>query len=205
MVDPADVAAVERQLGRPPRGLRAVAHRCPCGLPDVVETAPRLADGSPFPTLFYLTCPKAASAIGTLESSGLMRRMQARLAEDPVLAEAYARAHADYVERRDKVASDDGLEPLPRDMQSAGGMPNRVKCLHALVGHELAVPGSNPLGREALDALPDWWCDGPCVTPTDDTEGSTAPTGSLGAEAAGGSAGRPGGSGGRPDDSEEGV
>jgi hypothetical protein len=168
MVDPADAAAVERQLGRPPRGLRAVAHRCPCGLPDVVETAPRLADGSPFPTLFYLTCPKAASAIGTLESSGLMKQMQARLAEDPTLAEAYARAHADYVERRDKVASEDGLEPLPRDMQSAGGMPNRVKCLHALVGHELAVPGSNPLGREALDALPEWWCDGRCV---DTTEG----------------------------------
>ncbi len=164
-VDQADVAAVERQLGRAPRGLRAVAHRCPCGLPDVVETAPRLPDGSPFPTLYYLTCPKAASAIGTLESSGLMKRMQARLTEEPDLAEAYASAHEDYVSRRDKVASEEGLEPLPRDMQSAGGMPNRVKCLHALVGHELAVPGSNPLGREALDALPEWWCDGPCVEP----------------------------------------
>ncbi|WP_214415903.1 DUF501 domain-containing protein [Sphaerisporangium fuscum] len=163
MVDPADAAAVEQQLGRPPRDLRAVAHRCPCGLPDVVETAPRLADGSPFPTLFYLTCPKAASAIGTLESSGLMKQMQARLADDPELAEAYARAHDDYIARRDKAAAEEGLEPLPRGMQSAGGMPNRVKCLHALVGHELAVPGGNPFGREALDALPEWWCDGPCV------------------------------------------
>ncbi|GGK69258.1 hypothetical protein Sme01_14690 [Sphaerisporangium melleum] len=162
-VDPADVAVVERQLGRPPRGLRAVAHRCPCGLPDVVETAPRLPDGSPFPTLYYLTCPKAASAIGTLESSGLMKRMQARLAEDPGLAEAYARAHALYVERRDEAAAEAGLEPLPRDMQSAGGMPGRVKCLHALVGHELAMPGTNPFGREALDLLPEWWSDGPCV------------------------------------------
>ncbi|MFC7384990.1 DUF501 domain-containing protein [Sphaerisporangium rhizosphaerae] len=162
-VDPADAAVVERQLGRPPRGLRAVAHRCPCGLPDVVETSPRLADGSPFPTLFYLTCPRAASAIGTLESSGLMKRMQARLAEDPALAEAYAKAHAAYVERRDQAAAEDGLEPLPRDMQSAGGMPDRVKCLHALVGHELAMPGTNPFGREALDALPEWWSDGPCV------------------------------------------
>ncbi|WP_067182765.1 DUF501 domain-containing protein [Microtetraspora niveoalba] len=163
MVDPADLAAVEAQLGRPPRGVRAVAHRCPCGLPDVVESAPRLPDGSPFPTLFYLTCPRAASAIGTLESSGLMRRMQARLAEDPDLAAAYRAAHEDYVARRDKAAEEEGLEPLPRDMQSAGGMPERVKCLHALVGHELAVPGANPFGREALDALPDWWADGPCV------------------------------------------
>ncbi|WP_433416498.1 DUF501 domain-containing protein [Microtetraspora malaysiensis] len=165
MVDPADLAAVEAQLGRPPRGVRAVAHRCPCGLPDVVESAPRLPDGSPFPTLFYLTCPKAASAIGTLESSGLMRRMQARLAEDPDLAAAYRAAHEDYVARRDKAAEEEGMEPLPRDMQSSGGMPERVKCLHALVGHELAVPGINPFGREALDALPDWWADGPCVSP----------------------------------------
>jgi hypothetical protein len=165
VVDPADLAAVEAQLGRPPRGVRAIAHRCPCGRPDVVETSARLPDGSPFPTLFYLTCPKAASAIGTLESSGLMKRMQARLAEDPELAAAYRAAHEDYVARRDKAAEEDGLEPLPRDMQSAGGMPDRVKCLHALVGHELAVPGVNPFGREALDALPDWWSDGPCVPP----------------------------------------
>ncbi|MEU4406544.1 DUF501 domain-containing protein [Streptosporangium sp. NPDC023963] len=163
MVDDRDVAAVERQLGRAPRGLREVAHRCPCGLPDVVETAPRLPDGSPFPTLFYLTCPRAASAIGTLETSGLMRDMQARLADDPELAESYRAAHDDYVARRDRAAAEAGLEPLPRDMQSTGGMPTRVKCLHALVGHELAVPGSNPFGREALDALGDWWSAGPCV------------------------------------------
>ncbi|MDP9848921.1 DUF501 domain-containing protein [Streptosporangium lutulentum] len=162
MIDERDVVAVERQLGRAPRGLRAVAHRCPCGLPDVVETAPRLPDGSPFPTLFYLTCPRAASAIGTLETSGMMRSMQARLADDPALAAAYQAAHLDYVARRDEAAAEDGLEPLPRDMQSTGGMPTRVKCLHALVGHELAVPGSNPFGREALDALGEWWASGPC-------------------------------------------
>jgi hypothetical protein len=162
-VDPADLAAARAQLGRQPRGVRAVAHRCPCGLPDVLETAPRLPDGAPFPTLFYLTCPKAASAIGTLESSGLMKSMQARLAEDPELAEAYRAAHEDYVARRDQAAKEEGLEPLPRDMQSAGGMPGRVKCLHALVAHELAAPGVNPFGREALDALPDWWAGGPCV------------------------------------------
>nr|WP_205830902.1 DUF501 domain-containing protein [Microbispora sp. CL1-1] len=157
------MAAARAQLGRQPRGVRAVAHRCPCGLPDVLETAPRLPDGAPFPTLFYLTCPKAASAIGTLESSGLMKSMQARLAEDPELAEAYRAAHEDYVARRDQAAKEEGLEPLPRDMQSAGGMPGRVKCLHALVAHELAAPGVNPFGREALDALPDWWAGGPCV------------------------------------------
>ena len=82
MIAPQDEAAVALQLGRTPRGLRAVAHRCPCGLPDVVETAPRLPDGTPFPTLYYLTCPRATAALSGLEASGLMREMTARLAQD---------------------------------------------------------------------------------------------------------------------------
>ena len=163
MIDPADEAAVAAQLGRAPRGLRAVAHRCPCGLPDVVETAPRLPDGTPFPTLYYLTCPRAAAAISGLESAGLMRDMTSRLAEDEELKAAYSRAHEDYVARRDAAAADEGIAPLPRGTQSAGGMPERDKCLHALAGHELAVPGSNPLGREAIDAAGAWWSRGPCV------------------------------------------
>ncbi len=166
-----DVAAVAAQLGREPRGIRRVAYRCPCGKPAVVETAPRLPDGTPFPTLFYLTCPKAASAIGTLEGGGMMREMQARLAGDPSLKDAYTAAHEDYLRRRGDAAREDGVELLPEGMQSAGGMPERVKCLHALIAHELAVPGVNPFGREALDALPDWWRSGSCVRPGAGEEG----------------------------------
>ena len=159
-----DEAVVAAQLGRPPRGLRAVAHRCPCGLPDVVETVPRLADGTPFPTLYYLTCPRAAAAISGLEAAGLMREMTARLAGDGQLRAAYANAHRDYLARRDAVAKAEGLAPLPTGTQSAGGMPERVKCLHALAAHELAAPGTNPLGKQALDAADQWWSRGPCVT-----------------------------------------
>src|SRR5690606_9568014 len=131
--------------------------------PDVVETAPRLADGTPFPTVYYLTCPRAASAVGTLESSGLMREMQARPPEDPGLAAACGAAHGSSRARRDESAREEGSEPLPPGMQGGGGMPERVKWLHALVAHELAEPGTNPVGREALEALPEWWGDGPCV------------------------------------------
>lgn len=153
-----DVAAVSAQLGRPPRAMRAVAHRCGCGLPDVVETAPRLADGSPFPTLFYLTCPRAASEVGRLEASGLMREMTERLAVDRELAARYRSAHEDYLRRRDALGE---LAGHP----SAGGMPDRVKCLHVLVAHTLAAgPGVNPLGDEALALLPDWSRRGPCVS-----------------------------------------
>jgi uncharacterized protein len=154
-----DRAAVAAQLGREPRAMRAVAHRCPCGLPDVVETAPRLADGTPFPTLYYLTCPRAASAIGRLEASGLMREMTERLRTDEALADAYRAAHEAYLARRREIAEVDEIDGV-----SAGGMPARVKCLHVLVAHSLAAGrGVNPLGDEALDRLDPWWEAGPCV------------------------------------------
>lgn len=160
-LDPRDLEAIAEQLGRPPRGARAVAHRCPCGNPDVVETEPRLPDGTPFPTLYYLTCPRAASAIGTLEASGLMRQMQDRLASEPDVAEAYRAAHEDYLARRSAIGEVPEIDGI-----SAGGMPDRVKCLHVLVGHALAVGrGVNPFGDEALAALGEWWASGPCVPP----------------------------------------
>src|SRR6201986_1731871 len=105
MISPSDEAAVAAQLGRAPRGLRAVAHRCPCGLPDVVETAPRLPDGTPFPTLYYLACPRAAAAISGLEAAGLMREMTARLSADGELRDDYAKAHREYLARRDAAAA----------------------------------------------------------------------------------------------------
>jgi hypothetical protein len=160
---PADLAAVECQLGRAPRGVTAIAHRCPCGLPDVVQTAPRLPDGSPFPTLYYLTCPRAAAALSRQEAGGVMRDMTQRLAADPALHSAYAAAHQDYLTRRAAAARAAGVEPLPAAAPSAGGMPDRVKCLHAVAAHELAVPGANPLGQEALRDAGPWWLPGPCV------------------------------------------
>jgi hypothetical protein len=136
----------------------------------VVETMPRLPDGSPFPTLYYLTCPRAASAVGRLESGGVMREMSGRLHADSELADRYRLAHEDYLRRRD------ALQPLGTEV-SAGGMPERVKCLHVLVAHSLAAgPGVNVLGDEALAALGDWGAAGPCVqfaaTPE---EGCSAP------------------------------
>jgi hypothetical protein len=155
---------VALQLGRVPRALLAVAHRCPCGLPDVVETAPRLPDGTPFPTLYYLTCPRAVAAVSRLEAGGLMREMTQRTGADPRRQQAYLAAHRDYLTRRDDAARRAGIEPLPPGTPSVGGMPDRVKCLHALVAHELAAPGANPLGAEAARAAGEWWRAGPCVT-----------------------------------------
>lgn len=159
-VPAADLAAVTTQLGRRPRGTRSVAHRCPCSLPDVVETTPRLSDGSPFPTLYYLTCPRAVAACSRLESAGLMKVMTQRLAEDPELAARYRVAHEDYLTRRAAVAVVPEIEGV-----SAGGMPGRVKCLHVHLAHALAVgPGVNPFGDEVRELAGEWWLEGPCVT-----------------------------------------
>jgi hypothetical protein len=159
MTSPDDLAALQAQLGRPARGVHGVAHRCGCGLPDVVATEPRLPDGTPFPTTFYLTCPRAASRIGTLEGEGRMREMQERLGEEPQLAEAYRAAHERYLAARAELGDVPEIDGI-----SAGGMPDRVKCLHVLAGQSLAQGrGANPLGDEVLDELGEWWATGPCV------------------------------------------
>lgn len=166
MIAPEDVAAVQAQLGRLPRSIHEVGHRCPCGNPDVVTTEPRLDDGTPFPTTYYLTCPRAASLIGTLEASGLMKEMSERLASDEDLAVRYRGAHDAYLAARDAIAAAAGLDVPEIAGISAGGLPDRVKCLHVLAGQSLAQGrGVNPLGDEVLDLLGDWWAHGPCVTP----------------------------------------
>jgi hypothetical protein len=154
-----DLEIIKNQLGRLPRDVHAVAHRCPCGEVDVVETPPRLSDGSPFPTFFYATCPRLTGAISTLESSGLMAEMNDRLADDPKLQGEYYSAHIDYMAAREALRMD-----VPEvDGISAGGMPERVKCLHSLIAHSLAAgEGVNVLGDEALAKLPVWWSEHPC-------------------------------------------
>ena len=147
MVDQSDLDAVARQLGREPRGVLEIAYRCPNGEPAVVKTAPRLPDGTPFPTLYYLTHPALTAAASRLESEGVMRVMTERLQADPDAAATYRRAHESYLVERDAV------EPLGTTF-SGGGMPDRVKCLHVLMAHALAKGrGVNPFGDEALGMI----------------------------------------------------
>ena len=158
----ADIAEVSRQLGRPARDIRAIAARCVCGKPTVVHTAPRLSDGTPFPTTYYLTHRGATSAVSTLEASGLMAELQQRLADEPELAAAYQKAHEAYIADRDKTGAELLLDVPEIAGISAGGMPTRVKCLHALIGHSLAAgPGVNPIGDIALELCS--WSPNRCV------------------------------------------
>lgn len=153
-----DTETVAAQLGREPRGLAGVAWRCPCGKPGVVATTPRLPDGTPFPTTYYLTCPRAVAGCSTLEAEGLMTELTDRLAAEPDLAAAFARAHEAYLADRAELGAVAEIEGI-----SAGGMPGRVKCLHVLAGHALAAgPGVNPLGDETLARLGQFWSR-PCL------------------------------------------
>ncbi|MEV5833997.1 DUF501 domain-containing protein [Nocardia sp. NPDC052112] len=167
-----DLEIIAKQLGREPRGVLAVAYRTPDGLPAVVKTAPRLPDGTPFPTLYYLTDPRLTAEASRQESAGVMREMTERLATDLELAAAYRAAHESYLAERN------AIESLGTDF-TGGGMPERVKCLHVLIAHALAKgPGVNPFGDEAVamaadhglrgTAIPaDWPKYHPPHTPTD--------------------------------------
>ena len=142
----ADIAAVSEQLGRPARNVIGIAARCACGAPTVVATRPRLDDGTPFPTLYYLSHPAATAAISALEATGVMVELAALL-DEPEQATAYLAAHESYLADRESIESVPEIAGI-----SAGGMPNRVKCLHALAGHALAAgPGVNPIGDRALE------------------------------------------------------
>jgi hypothetical protein len=152
-----DTAAVESELGRSPRGVLAVAYRCGHRIPAVLQTAPRLPDGTPFPTMFYLCCSALTAAASRMESAGVMRGLSERLASDPGLSRRYRAAHESYLKVRN-AAGDLGISV------SAGGMPDRVKCLHALLAHSLAVgPGVNPIGDEVIALLVAYTPGTPCV------------------------------------------
>ncbi|WP_251446780.1 MULTISPECIES: DUF501 domain-containing protein [unclassified Microbacterium] len=141
----AEIAVVSAQLGREARGVVGIAARCVCGNPTVVATLPRLPDGSPFPTFYYLTHPVAAAAMSTLEAEHAMPEL-AQLLDDEEVAAAYLRAHQAFLADRSQYGDVPEIAGV-----SAGGMPTRVKCLHALAGHALAAgEGVNPIGDEAL-------------------------------------------------------
>lgn len=121
----------------------------------VIESHPLLDDGSPFPTTFWLTCPVLIRRIGTLEADGWMEKFNERLATDDATKRRLATAIDRYRARRDEHEriEDSGSPP--------GGGPDRVKCVHAHVAHEL-VQGNNPVATAALASTgyPD--CVEPC-------------------------------------------
>src|SRR3712207_5172550 len=131
-----DVAAVGRQLGRPPRAFRRVAYRCPWGLPAVTEQMPYDADGRPFPTTYYLTCPHLVAAVSRVEAAGGVERWSTAVLDDPALAASLARATDEQRRVRRALAeggrAGDGDASLDLGIGGAS-RPGSLKCLHAHV------------------------------------------------------------------------
>lgn len=123
----------------------------------MIESHPVLDDGSPFPTLYWLTCPILVARVSRLEAEGAMADLNRRIQDDASLRARVAGATDRYRARRDRHAViDHGAAP-------PGGGPDRIKCLHAHLGHELGAR-DNPVGALTLAATgwPD--CVAPCVT-----------------------------------------
>lgn len=178
-----DIRIVSAQLGRQARDVVGIPARCVCGAPTVVATAPRLSDGTPFPTFYYLSHPVATAAMSFLEAAQLMVECTELLEREPEIAAEYARAHRDYLADRESF----GVVPEIAGI-SAGGMPTRVKCLHALAAHALAAgPGANPIGDLALERSP--WSPDVCQCPDygvePDPAGEADDAGGPGPEASG--------------------
>lgn len=147
-----DEEIVARQIGRTPRAFARVAVRCPYGKPAVTEQAPFDAEGHPFPTQFYVTCPHLVAAISRLEAAGGVERWSQAAADDPELARSLAAAQAE--QRRLRPEIDAGIGGSTR----AGSL----KCLHAHGAFALARPGYE-LGDRILAELPALWPDSCCT------------------------------------------
>jgi len=166
---PVERRLIEGQIGREVRGAVAVSARCRYGLPTVVRTSPFLPDSTPFPTLYWLSCPAASVAVGRLEAAGWNAILSERVAAEPELAAAHREAHEQYLAQRDALGHLHG-DP------GVGGLPRRVKCLHALYAHEVAT-GADPVGRIIRQVVDPIDCPGPCVDLAGDPAGAGDPDG----------------------------
>lgn len=154
-----DREVIETQIGRPLRAESEVVARCHLELPVVVRVPPHLDDGTPFPTLYWLTCPLATTRIGRLEGSGGVKRMEAKAAADAGFAAALDRAHASYEDERDGLIT---AADAPAPSGGVGGAARGVKCLHAHYAHH-AAGGDNPVGALVASWIEPLDCEVRCV------------------------------------------
>jgi exopolyphosphatase/guanosine-5'-triphosphate,3'-diphosphate pyrophosphatase len=135
-----DLQIVREQLGRAVTTRFTVVARCPGGHPLVIRNEPFDADGRPFPTTFWLTCPTAVKAVARLESAGWIARMNERAEADAEFGARLRAAHEAYARERARLHAD------AESFGGVGGTRQGVKCLHAHYANHLAG-GDDPVGR----------------------------------------------------------
>ncbi len=140
-----DVERVAELLGRRPQGDYEIVVRRDDGWPVVLRNEPLLHSGRPMPTRYWLIDRALNRAIGRLESTGAVDRVEAEI--DPAVLEATHRAYA--AERDARIPADhQGHAPYG----GVGGTRIGVKCLHAHYAYYLAG-GDDPVGRWVDDRL----------------------------------------------------
>jgi hypothetical protein len=162
-----DREVVEAQLGRAQPKAPDVAVRCPLGLPVVLRVPPVAADGSPFPTRYWLSCPLAHRRVARIEAAGEIVRFETLLSEDPATREALAAAHARYAEDRARDLPPDAARVPGGGVAGIAQTPDAgVKCLHAHLAHHL-VDGNNPIGKLVEGRVFPLDCETPCCAEQD--------------------------------------
>jgi hypothetical protein len=161
----ADRELVARQLGREPRAFHRVAVRCPFGAPAVTEQQPYTVDGDPFPTTYYLTCPRLVAAVSRLEAAGGVERWSAAVRDEPDLAASLDAADAEQRRIRRELAGLSDRSDGGASLEFGVGGSRRggsLKCLHAHVAFALARPGYE-LGERVAAELEPLWPDQCCT------------------------------------------
>ena len=152
-------AIVSAQVGRNPREPWRVAAWCSWGMPTAIVSPSVLADGTPYPTYAWLTCPHLSERCATLESAGEAARINAAMRQDPVLA---AGVHAAAQELAAARARESGGLDACAGLGTAGTrMGAKVKCLHAHVAARLAGV-EDPVGARIIALGPAACADGRC-------------------------------------------
>ena len=138
IASPVDIEAVTAQLGRPPLADFEVVVRGQDASPVVIRNAAFLHDGTPMPTLYWLTDRGLVDAVSRLESSGAVKRFA-----DLVDAEAIEATHVRY--EAERTATITPGAPLPYPSGGVAGTARGLKCLHAHYAYFLAG-GDDPVG-----------------------------------------------------------
>ncbi len=140
-VNDRDHEVVSKQLGRPPRGRFRVVVRDESGVPRVIENYPLLNDGTPMPTLYWLTDVELIKRVGRIESHGGVDAAEADVDEHELAA-----AHARYAQSRTALLSEKDRLTTALPSGGVGGTRTGVKCLHAHFANALAG-NADPVGE----------------------------------------------------------
>ena len=151
---------VEVQLNRNLRSDVNVVAKCHFDLPVVVDVPKNLDDGTPFPTMFWLTCPMYVKKVSTLESHGMVKELDKQLQSNKKLNELWSKRQKSYEEERNKKYKN-SMNLISPD-GGVGGTLKSIKCLHSHLADEL-VTGLNTIGQIVLENVGGCNCNEPCV------------------------------------------